>query len=162
MLIDCAFNIRTRWLNIFRVAKKKFVQQFCSFFHRKKTDDTQSTPRQFAGVLMPPDNANPIESNTPQSQQSPLKAGRKRRIRIDDDDESPTFNPLARGIRRGRGRGGRGSRGGRGTLRRQLHRPLMSILSSPDKSSGEVSPFTSPEAKVILIEFLFVIDLNGQ
>lgn len=41
---------------------------------------------------------------------------RKRRIRIDDDDASPTFNPLGRptGLGRSRGRGQRGGRGSRG------------------------------------------------
>lgn len=100
---------------------------------------------------------------------SPLKPEikeKKRRIRIDDDDESPTFNPLTRGIRRGRGRGGRGSRGGaRGALRmqqRQLQRnnailgnasggapqnPTMFLLNTPEKSHDGII-FTTPEGKV--------------
>lgn len=109
---------------------------------------------------------------------------RKRRIRIDDDDESPTFNPLARGIRRSRGRGGRGSRGGNrgGTLRMQQRQQqraaanallgissnssgatpnstaaggnTMFLLHTPEKSRDGII-FTTPEGKVSGI-FLFI------
>lgn len=65
---------------------------------------------------------------------------RKRRIVIDDDDESPTFNPLNRGIKRMRGRG-RGSRG-RGSLQRKMH-----LMQSPEKSV-DATVFTSPEGIV--------------
>lgn len=77
---------------------------------------------------------------------------RKRRMRIDDDDESPTFNPMSRGIRRGRGRGGRGNRG-RGRLRTPNQQPRSasnSIISSPDKSRDGGSSscvFTTPDGK---------------
>lgn len=73
---------------------------------------------------------------------------------IDDDDESPTFNPMSRGIRRGRGRGGRGNRG-RGRLRtptQQSRSASNSIISSPDKSrdggSSSCGVFTTPDGKL--------------
>ena len=79
---------------------------------------------------------------------------RKRRIRIDDDDESPTFNPLVRSIRRGRGRGSRGSRGGRGanSLRHQSNLKMQRsgsifLLNTPEKSHDSII-FTTPEGKV--------------
>lgn len=86
---------------------------------------------------------------------------RKRRIRIDDDDESPTFNPMSRGSRgRGRGRGGRGSRGGRNIMKNiKLSTKLASdaidrvfMMSMPNKLNDEVgihsSNFTTPDGKV--------------
>lgn len=85
-----------------------------------------------------------ITTETPLS----IMKERKRRMRIDDDDESPTFNPMSRGTRRGRGRGGRGSRG-RGRLRTaQQQQRSSSIISSPDKSrdggSSSCGVFTTP------------------
>lgn len=62
---------------------------------------------------------------------------RKRRIIVDDDDESPTWQ---RGFKRTRGRG-RGARG-RGGLNRSQHR--LQMLSSPEKSR-DASVFTTPE-----------------
>lgn len=80
---------------------------------------------------------------------------KKRRMHIDDDDESPTFNPMSRGTRRGRGRGGRGSRGrGRskaGQQQQQQRTPTNSnsMISSPDKSrdggSSSCGIFTTPK-----------------
>lgn len=103
-----------------------------------------------------------IETTTPivqQLQSSPLDGKsdlikeRKRRIRIDDDDESPTFNPMARGIRRIRGRGSRGNRGGRGAMRLQLNQQKIQrtggifLLNTPEKSH-DATIFTTPEGKV--------------
>lgn len=87
---------------------------------------------------------------------------KKRRIRIDDDDESPTFNPMARGIKtrgRGRGRGSRGGIGGRGAMRGGLTTPRsgsLSLLSTPEKSR-DAAVFTSPEGKVCFIDCFFII-----
>lgn len=92
----------------------------------------------------------PVDATKPEAKE------RKRRIRIDDDDESPTFNPMARGVRRGRGRGGRGSRGARGALKgmRQQRTPGTTgvghnvfMLSTPEKSHDGII-FTTPEGKV--------------
>lgn len=66
---------------------------------------------------------------------------RKRRIRIDDDDESPTFNPLGSrttGLGRTRGRG-RGSRGGsRGGLARQSAGGVQRTVKGVPVESGIV------------------------
>lgn len=90
----------------------------------------------------------------------------KRRIRIDDDDESPTFNPLVRQVRRGGGRGsrggGRGSRGGgRGGQQRSVVRQvgtgqspesMFFLGSTPDKAKDaepEPRPFASPDGGIV-------------
>lgn len=76
---------------------------------------------------------------TPSSLKSVVKE-RKRRIRIDDDDESPTFNPLGRatglGRARGRGRGGRG--GSRGGLSRQSAAGVQRTVKGVPVDSGIV------------------------
>lgn len=91
---------------------------------------------------------------------SPLKTHvkeRKRRIRIDDDDESPTFSPVGRSVRRGRGRGGRGSRGRGGQQRAMVKigaglAESMFLLGSPEKSRDAPEPraFASPEGIVFV------------
>lgn len=67
---------------------------------------------------------------------------RKRRIVVDDDDESPTFNPLSRSSgKKVRGKNRRGKHG----LLKQKQRQMM--FATPDKSN-ENAIFTSPESIV--------------
>lgn len=67
---------------------------------------------------------------------------RKRRIIVDDGDESPTFNPLARGAKKGRGRG----RGARGRAQFLKNRRIQ-LTESPEKSRDD-SVFTTPDGIV--------------
>lgn len=75
---------------------------------------------------------------------------RKRRIIIDDDDESPTFNPL-RSNKKIRGK----NRRNRQNMLLKKQRKVQ--LLSPTDKTNENAVFTSPEAIVsVLLHFFFV------
>lgn len=74
---------------------------------------------------------------------------RKRRIVVDDDDESPTFNPLSRSSgKKARGKNRRGKTG----LLKQKQRQMLFI--TPDKAN-ESAIFTSPES-IVSVEVFFI------
>lgn len=77
---------------------------------------------------------------TPTAPITPISAikERKRRIIVDDDDESPTFNPMSRGNKRARR--GKGRKGRNNNQRR-------SLPASPEKSR-DAGIFTTPDGKV--------------
>lgn len=68
---------------------------------------------------------------------------RKRRIVVDDDDESPTFNPLSRSSKKMRGK----NRKNRVGLSKQKQRKLL-LLGTPDGKANESAIFTSPDSIV--------------
>lgn len=73
---------------------------------------------------------------------SGISKERKRRIVVDDDDESPTFNPLSRSSgKKARGK----NRRGKGGLLKQKQRQML--FATPDKTN-ENALFTSPESIV--------------
>lgn len=85
---------------------------------------------------------------------------RKRRIVIDDDDESPTFNPLNRGMKRIRGRGRRGRSGLTRLNQRKMHlspekganslpaTPSLATATPAAAQDDDSNLFTSPEGIV--------------
>lgn len=112
------------------------------------------------------------ESNSAVLEPLEKKEDKKRAPRIipDDDDESPTFNPLNRSLtpRRGRGRGYRG-RGSKGRGSKQVARVLLSqkiLANSQTNMSLTETPerypngalFSTPDGKVS--QFLLLICLE--
>lgn len=96
-----------------------------------------------AGAVTPT-MAGAVVAGIGQTPLTPLSAikERKRRIIVDDDDESPTFNPMSRGSKR--------ARRGRGRKGRNNNQRRSQLLMSPEKAR-EAGIFTTPDGKVCII-----------